>query len=132
MVENSLGRLWVEGHPESNLPTTWSYFVDIPNQTGDTADALNEILASHSCLQPEDIKVIDPSMGSGHILVYAFEIMMQIYLSCGYTKSHAAKSIIRHNLYGLDIDQRAAQLANFAVIMKARSYSPDFRRAFGD
>ncbi|NLL65329.1 MAG: BREX-1 system adenine-specific DNA-methyltransferase PglX, partial [Clostridiaceae bacterium] len=122
MVENSLGRLWVEGHPESNLQTAWSYFVDIPNQTGDTADALNEILASHSCLQPEDIKVIDPSMGSGHILVYAFEIMMQIYLSCGYTKSHAAKSIIRHNLYGLDIDQRAAQLANFAVIMKARSY----------
>ena len=73
-------------------------------------------------MKPEDIKIIDPCMGSGHILVYAFDVLMDIYTACGWSERDAAKSILRHNLYGLDIDRRAYQLAYFAVMMKARQY----------
>ena len=80
------------------------------------------IRKGYAGLRPEDIRIIDPCMGSGHILVYAFDVLMQIYESAGYSQRDAAQSILEHNLYGLDIDDRAAQLAYFAVMMKARQY----------
>ena len=83
---------------------------------------LADIRKGYAGLRPEDIRIIDPCMGSGHILVYAFDVLMQIYESAGYSQRDAAQSILEHNLYGLDIDDRAAQLAYFAVMMKARQY----------
>ena len=84
---------------------------------------LDKIREEYKTIKPEDIKVIDPCMGSGHILVYAFDVLMQIYETAGYSQRDAAKSILEHNLYGLDIDDRAFQLAYFAVMMKARQYN---------
>ena len=123
MVENSLGRLWVEGHPNDLLKSGWKYYLDEAEQEESVKEELEKIRAEYSKLNPEDIKVIDPCMGSGHILVYAFDVLMQIYESAGYTQRDAAKSILEHNLFGLDIDDRAAQLAYFAVMMKARQYN---------
>lgn len=144
MVENSLGRLWInhlEGdqsmwHPDDNdhkhepeiksFKSLWKYYLDEAEQPEDWDDALwNPIWAlkaSYSDLRPQDIKFLDPCMGSGHILVYAFEVLMQIYESQGWGQRDAAQSILENNLYGLDIDDRAAQLAYFAVMMKARQY----------
>ncbi|MCD8018073.1 MAG: BREX-1 system adenine-specific DNA-methyltransferase PglX [Clostridiales bacterium] len=122
MVENSLGRLWLEGHPNDNLKSGWKYYLDEAEQEPDVQEQLEEIRQEYRTLNPEDIRVIDPCMGSGHILVYAFDVLMQIYESQGYTQRDAAQSILQHNLYGLDIDERAAQLAYFAVMMKARQY----------
>lgn len=123
MVENSLGRLWVEGHPNDTLKSGWKYYLDEAEQEASVKAQLEEIKKEYANLTPEDIKVIDPCMGSGHILVYAFDVLMQIYESTGYTQRDAAKSILENNLYGLDIDERAAQLAYFAVMMKARQYN---------
>ncbi len=123
MVENSLGRLWVEGHPNDVLKSGWKYYIDEAEQEASVQIELEKIRAEYAELNPEDIKVIDPCMGSGHILVYAFDVLMQIYESAGYTQRDAAKSILEHNLFGLDIDDRAAQLAYFAVMMKARQYN---------
>ena len=125
MVENSVGRVWLEGHPDQSLRSSWKYFVDEAEQEPDVAAKLAEIRAPRADMMPTDIKVIDPCMGSGHILVYAFDVLMQIYLSYGYSKSDAAEMILTDNLYGLDIDDRAYQLAYFAVMMKARQYDPD-------
>ena len=125
MVENSVGRVWLEGHPDQSLRSSWKYFVDEAEQEPDVAAKLAEIRASRADMMPTDIKVIDPCMGSGHILVYAFDVLMQIYLSYGYSKSDASEMILTDNLYGLDIDDRAYQLAYFAVMMKARQYDPD-------
>lgn len=125
MVENSIGRVWLEGHPDQSLRSSWKYFVDEAEQEPDVAAKLAEIRAPRADMMPTDIKVIDPCMGSGHILVYAFDVLMQIYLSYGYSKSDAAEMILTDNLYGLDIDDRAYQLAYFAVMMKARQYDPD-------
>mgnify|MGYP001625138982 CR=1 FL=1 len=148
MVENSLGRLWInhlegdqsmwhldDGKPHSVdehepeiqfFKDQWRYYLDEAEQPEDRDDALwNPIWAlkaSYSDLRPQDIKFLDPCMGSGHILVYAFEVLMQIYESQGWSQRDAAQSILEHNLYGLDIDDRAAQLAYFAVMMKARQY----------
>mgnify|MGYP005768314847 FL=1 len=148
MVENSLGRLWInhlEGdqsmwHPEDGKPHSidehepeirsfkaqWKYYLDEAEQPEDRDDTLYNpfwiLKTSFSDLQPQDIKFLDPCMGSGHILVYAFEVLMQIYESQGWSQRDAAQSILEHNLYGLDIDDRAAQLAYFAVMMKARQY----------
>ena len=127
MVENSLGRLWVEGHPNENLKENWKYYLEEAKQEPDVQAQLEEIRAEYRDLNPEDIKVIDPCMGSGHILVYCFDVLMQIYESQGYTQRDAAQSILENNLFGLDIDNRAAQLAYFAVMMKARQYD---RRIF--
>lgn len=153
MVENSLGRLWInhlEGdqsmwHPEDGKPHSidehepeirsfkaqWKYYLDEAEQPEDRDDTLYNpfwiLKTSFSDLQPQDIKFLDPCMGSGHILVYAFEVLMQIYESQGWSQRDAAQSILEHNLYGLDIDDRAAQLAYFAVMMKAREYD---RRIF--
>lgn len=123
MVENSLGRLWVEGHPDCGLKENWKYYLEEAPQESEVQAKLAEIRKEYAALNPEDIKLIDPCMGSGHILVYAFDVLMQIYESAGYSQRDAAKSILEHNIYGLDIDDRAYQLAYFAVMMKARQYN---------
>lgn len=122
MVENSLGRMWVEGHPDDELKSKWKYYLDEAEQEEDVQQELDKIKAEYAALKPEDIKLIDPCMGSGHILVYAFDVFMQIYENAGWSQRDAAQSIIQNNIYGLDIDDRAAQLSYFAVLMKARQY----------
>ncbi len=115
MVENSLGRLWKNAYPNSTISANWKYFLECTEPAPDS-----------SRINVEEIKFLDPCMGSGHILVYAFEVLMQIYLSCGYSEKDAAYSIVQNNLWGLDLDKRAYQLACFAVIMKARKYDKRF------
>lgn len=122
MVENSLGRMWVEGHPDDELKSKWKYYLDEAEQEESVQQELDKIKAEYATLKPEDIKLIDPCMGSGHILVYAFDVFMQIYENAGWSQRDAAQSIIQNNIYGLDIDDRAAQLSYFAVLMKARQY----------
>lgn len=146
MVENSLGRLWVEGHPNAKaqlLPTPeeqaaytagsrdpedtkWHYYLEEAQQEPQVQAQLSEISKQYADLTPEQIKVIDPCCGSGHILAYLFDVLMQIYENYGYTSRDAVTSILQNNLYGLDIDDRAAQLAYFAVMMKARRYDRRF------
>ena len=146
MVENSLGRLWVEGHPDTKtqlLPTPeeqaaytagnrdpedtkWHYYLEEAQQEPQVQAQLSEISKQYADLTPEQIKVIDPCCGSGHILAYLFDVLMQIYENYGYTPRDAVTSILQNNLYGLDIDDRAAQLAYFAVMMKARRYDRRF------
>lgn len=126
MVENSLGRLWIEGHPDEVLKGQWKYYLDEAKQEESVQEQLNQIYAEHSKLNPEDLTCLDPCCGSGHILAYMFDVLMQIYLSRGYRGREAVISIVEHNLYGLDIDERAAQLAYFAVMMKARQYDRRF------
>ena len=143
MVENSLGRLWLDGHPDTaeiflpsnheqeayiagqrdNSDTKWHYYLEEAEQEPSVQEQLNQIRAEHAKLNPEDIRLIDPCMGSGHILVYAFDVFMQIYLSQGYLPRDAARNILKYNLFGADIDPRAYQLAYFAVMMKARQYN---------
>lgn len=127
MVENSLGRLWVEGHPDADLQGRWKYYLEEAEQEPEVQAELAKIREEYAKLKPEDIKLIDPCMGSGHILVYAFDVFMQIYENAGWSAREAAQSIVEHNIYGLDIDDRAAQLSYFAVMMKARQYD---RRIF--
>ena len=123
MVENSLGRLWIEGHPDDDLRQCWEYYLDEAEQEPQVQAQLEEIRAGYREISPEDIRIIDPCMGSGHILVYAFDVLMQIYSAQGYSERDAAKLIVEKNLWGLDIDRRAYQLAYFAVMMKARQYN---------
>ena len=155
MVENSLGRLYVDKRKnegiyadgrgldemtwheaESERIATekliadkmgWKYYLPEAEQTQEVRKQLDEIQNEYATLDVKDIKVIDPCMGSGHILVYAFDVLMQVYEATGYSQRDAAQSILENNLYGLDIDDRAAQLAYFAVMMKARQYD---RRIF--
>ncbi len=122
MVENSLGRLWLEGHPNAELRGGWKYYLDEAEQERSVEAQLAKLREEYKTIKPEEIKVIDPCMGSGHILVYAFDVLMQIYTSAGWDQREAAQSILKNNLFGLDIDDRAAQLAYFAVMMKARQY----------
>ena len=136
MVENSLGRLWLERNAANSLGDDdevpgdlnewlllkWKYYIFDAQQSSEAEAQLAAIRARRRELNPQDIHLIDPCMGSGHILVYAFEVLMQIYESQGWSQRDAAQSILEHNLYGLDIDDRAAQLAYFAVMMKARQY----------
>ncbi len=122
MVENSLGRLWLEGHPNAELHDGWKYYLDEAEQEPEVEAQLAKLREEYKTIKPEEFKVIDPCMGSGHILVYAFDVLMQIYTSAGWDQREAAQSILKNNLYGLDIDDRAAQLAYFAVMMKARQY----------
>ena len=146
MVENSLGRLWLDGHPnvkEQLLPTEeeqsayvagnrnpedtkWHYYLEEAQQEPDVQAQLAEIRKEYAALTPDQLKVIDPCAGSGHILAYMFDVLIQIYESYGYTTREAVASIVENNLYGLDIDDRAAQLAYFAVMMKARQYDRRF------
>ncbi|MDU5105781.1 BREX-1 system adenine-specific DNA-methyltransferase PglX [Clostridium sp.] len=127
MVENSLGRLWIEGHPNEELQKNWKYYLEEAEQEPEVEEELKKIREEHAKLKPEDIKVLDPCMGSGHILVYAFDVLYEIYKSTGYSEREIPRLILQNNLYGLDIDDRAAQLSSFALIMKARHYN---RRLF--
>ncbi len=155
MVENSLGRLWLEqletqktfdfnyidfgnfsfGEGEDkeitkkqeSLKSNWKYYLEEAEQEEEVKKQLYDLRMSNKNYDITSYKFIDPCMGSGHILVYAFDVFMQIYESCGYSKRDAARQIIRHNIYGLDIDDRAYQLAYFALMMKARQYD---RRIF--
>ena len=132
MVENSLGRLWMEGHRAVSVSEEresgcgkafgWKFYLEEAEQENSVQAALAEIRKAYADIRPEQIRCIDPCMGAGHILVYAFDVLMDIYKSCGWTEQDAAVSILQHNLYGLDIDRRACQLANFALMMKARQY----------
>ncbi|WP_196598181.1 BREX-1 system adenine-specific DNA-methyltransferase PglX [Pectinatus frisingensis] len=126
MVENSLGRLWVEGHPNEKLKSNWKYYLDEAEQKTDVKAQLAKIRKEYESIKPGDIRCIDPCTGSGHILVYIFDVLMQIYETFGYTTREAVASIVENNIYGLDIDERAAQLAYFAVMMKARQYDRRF------
>ena len=155
MVENSLGRIYVDKRKNEGIYADgrgademtweeseakrianekyiaeqmgWKYYLPEAEQTEEVRQQLDEIQREYANLDVKDIKVIDPCMGSGHILVYAFDVLMQIYEASGYSQRDAAQSILENNLYGLDIDDRAAQLAYFAVMMKARQYD---RRIF--
>lgn len=127
MVENSLGRLWGEGHPDFDK-SEWKYYLDEAPQEPQVAQQLAELRKGYAALTPENIKCIDPCMGSGHILAYLFDVLMQIYRSAGYTDRDAAAGIVEHNLYGLDIDDRAAQMAYFVVMMKGCHYDSRFLR----
>ena len=128
MVENSLGRLWLEGHDDRALRRRWRYYMDEAEQEPQVAAQLAQIRAQESRIQPEEIRLLDPCMGSGHILVYAFDVLMEIYRTQGYTDRDAVSAIIENNLYGLDIDDRAAQLAYFALMMKACEHDRRFLR----
>ncbi|MDE6670948.1 MAG: BREX-1 system adenine-specific DNA-methyltransferase PglX [Ruminococcus sp.] len=122
MVENSLGRLWLDGHEDFDK-SEWLYYLDEPEQLENVRIQLDKIRNDCKNMRPEDIKFIDTCMGSGHVLVYAFDVLIQIYKSCGWSARDAVESILKNNLYGLDIDRRAYQLAYFSVIMKARQYN---------
>ena len=126
MVENSLGRLWLEGHPNDALKSEWKYYLDEAEQEPDVQAQLATIRKEYAALKPEEIRVIDPCMGSGHILCVLFDVLVRIYEDYGYTAREAAVKIVENNLWGLDIDERAAQLSYFAVMMKARQYDRRF------
>ena len=132
MVENSVGRLWIEhlraideSADEATLAANfgWKYYLPEAKQEPEVEAELIKLRKERASLTPEQITMIDPCMGSGHILVYAFDVLMQIYENAGYGKRDAAKSILENNLFGLDIDDRAYQMAYFAVMMKAREYN---------
>ena len=126
MVENTLGKIWVYGHPDSTIKVNWKYYVDDHKQEDSVQGKLAKIYAEYSMIDPKDLKCIDPCMGSGHILVYMFDVLVQIYGDFGYSVRDAVQLIVRNNIYGLDLDERAAQLAYFAVMMKARQYDSRF------
>lgn len=127
MVQNSLGRYWIESHPEHrDLAANWEFYLDNPMPARDFEEKLAPYL--NKDLKVEEIKCFDPAMGSGHILVYLFDLLYEIYNKCGYTEREIPRLIIENNLYGLDIDDRAYQLACFSVVMKAMEYHPRFLR----
>lgn len=144
MVENSLGRLWLEGHPSNKnkfLPTKeeqnkyietheddgkWHYYLEEAEQEPEVQKQLDEIHKEYSVLKPEDILCIDPCQGSGHILCYLFDVLVKIYEDYGYSSRDAASKIVENNIWGLDIDERASQLAYFSIMMKARQYDRSF------
>lgn len=117
LIDNSVGRYWIERNPESKLADELEYFVKPKN---------GEIKYVDEKITPQDVTVFDPCVGSGHFLVYAFEVLMKIYVEFGYSERDAATEILKNNLFGVDIDGRAAQLAYFAVMMKARQYDRRF------
>lgn len=125
MVENSLGRFWTENH-ENFDKSQWKYYLDEAEQEENVKNQLEKIRSEHENTKLEEIKFIDPCMGSGHILCYAFDVFMQIYTSQGYTERDAAQSIIMNNIYGLELDKRAYQLSYFALMMKGRQYDRRF------
>lgn len=126
MVENSLGRLWLEGHPNDDLKSQWKYYLEDAKQPESVQAQLDNIREKHKDLTPEDLLCIDPCSGSGHVLTYMFDVLVQIYETYGYTTREAVSSIVKNNLYGLDIDKRAAQLAYFSIMMKACQYDRRF------
>ena len=141
MVENSIGKIWIE-HLRANEPSVdekataerfgWKYYLPEAEQEDEVNVKLAEIRTSYKELKPTDITCIDPCMGSGHILIAMFDVLMDIYESAGYDKREAAFDIVEHNIHGLDIDKRAYQLAYFAVMMKGRGYNRRFFRGRDD
>lgn len=127
MTENSLGRLWLESYPDSPLRDSMNYYVPDPEQTDEVRAKLEEI--RYKNVNPKDIKIIEPCCGSGHILVYLFDLLYKIYDEKGYSKRDIPTLILQNNLHGLDVDKRASQLAAFSLIMKARSVNPQFFRS---
>jgi N-6 DNA Methylase len=126
MVQNSLGRYWIESHQEHrDLIESWEFYLENPNQ--DFEQKVTHYINKE--LKVEDIKCFDPAMGSGHILVYMFDVLYEIYRKCGYMEREIPRLIIENNLYGLDIDDRAYQLACFSLVMKALEYNKRFFRS---
>lgn len=117
LIDNSIGRYWIERNPKSSLVNKLTYYVK-PKKDG--------IKYVDETITPQELSTFDPCVGSGHFLVYAFDVLMQIYMEYGYSEREAAAEIVKNNLYGLDIDGRAVQLAYFAVMMKARQYDRRF------
>ena len=120
MVENSVGKMWLESHPNKDLQAKFKYYLESAEQEDSVKAKLKEI--TNPNLKPQEIKVLDPACGSGHILVKAFEVLFEIYKEQGYPENEIPEMILTHNLYGLEICDRAAQLSQFAVMMKARQY----------
>lgn len=134
LVQNSVGRLWLMANPTSTLASQWPYYIQPAEQTPEVQAQLDALIQTRvredgETLNPETITVLDPACGSGHILVVAYDVMKAIYLERGYQPRTIPRLILEKNLYGLDIDDRAAQLAAFALLMKARA---DDRRLFAD
>lgn len=125
MVENSLGQIWLESNPDSPIKESMRYYIEPAEQEEEVQKQLEEIRYKNVNL--EEITIIDPCVGSGHILVYAFDLLYEMYEEAGYPSNDIPQLILEKNLYGLDIDDRAAQLASFALMMKAREKS---RRIF--
>lgn len=128
MVENSLGRVWLEGHPDDTLRRQWRFYMDEMPQDEQTEAELAKLRAENQKLTPEQLSIFDPCMGSSHILDYAFDVLMDIYRTQGYTDRDATSSIVENNLFGLDIDSRAAQMASFCIMMQACKYDRRFLR----
>ena len=124
MAENSVGRVWMESYPNSSLRSDLKYYVDDAKQDDETNKKLEEI--KYKNVDPEKIKVIEPCSGSGHILVYVFDLIYKMYIEKGYNTKDIPALILKNNLFGLDVDKRAAQLAQFSLIMKARSIDNRF------
>lgn len=124
MAENSIGRIWLESNPDSPLKSEMKYYVEDAKQEEDVQKKLEEI--RYKDVNPEEIKIIEPCCGSGHILVYCFDLLYKMYLEKGYSQRDIATLILKNNLYGLDVDNRAAQLAYFSVMMKARSVDKQY------
>ena len=134
LVQNSVGRLWMMAHPESTLASSWEYYIQPAEQTDEVNAQLKQLIdvrisEDGDSLNPESITVLDPACGSGHILVEAYDCLKAIYLERGYRSRDIPRLILENNLYGIDIDTRAAQLASFALLMKARE---DDRRLFSN
>ncbi|WP_218698252.1 BREX-1 system adenine-specific DNA-methyltransferase PglX [Acinetobacter harbinensis] len=134
LVQNSVGRLWMMAHPESTLASEWEYYIQPAEQTDEVNAQLKQLIDVRisddgDTLNPESISVLDPACGSGHILVEAYDCLKAIYLERGYRSRDIPRLILENNLYGIDIDTRAAQLASFALLMKARE---DDRRLFSN
>lgn len=117
MVDNSLVKLWEEAYPNTLSKEDYAYYVK-----GEQSNAADKSCEKHGSIRPEDLKCIDPCMGSGHVLVYMFDVLIKIYESYGYSSREAAESIVKNNLFGADLDERAAQLSSFSIMMKARQY----------
>ncbi|NMB17504.1 MAG: BREX-1 system adenine-specific DNA-methyltransferase PglX, partial [Firmicutes bacterium] len=122
MVDNSLGRLWLESRPESELRLLMEYYIDEAEQDPQVRAELDSLIRKN--IDPAQVTVMDPACGSGHILVYAFDLLYEMYLEAGYPMAEVPRMILEQNLYGLDIDERASQLAAFALMMKARAKDP--------
>uniref|UniRef100_UPI001B60551A BREX-1 system adenine-specific DNA-methyltransferase PglX n=1 Tax=Desulfobacter sp. TaxID=2294 RepID=UPI001B60551A len=125
MVENTLGRIWMATYPESSLKSKMEYYIEPAEQEPEVQAEIDATTPKE--LNPEELTFLDPACGSGHILVEAYDILKEIYLERGYRTRDIPRLILSKNIYGLDIDDRAAQLACFAVLMRARE---DDRRLF--
>ena len=124
MAQNSVGRLWLESYPDSSLKEKMKYYVKDAEQEPDILVKLEHI--KYKNVNPEEIRIIEPCCGSGHILVYVFDLLYEMYLERGYNRRDIPSLILKKNLYGLDVDKRAAQLSQFSLMMKARSIDPRF------